>query len=242
MSGHSKWAKIHRKKGAADAKRGAIFTKLTNNITLAARQGGGDIDSNFKLRLAVEKAKQANMPKDNIERAIKKGTGELEGTTIEEITYEGFGPAGSAFMVEVVTDNKNRSAAEVKHIFAKYGGNLGGSGSVSWQFEQKGVILISAADYQTRREEIELELIDAGAEDIKEEDDSVEVVTKTEDLQKVKEAIEKLNLKIESADLEWIPKEEVNLENEEDKKKIEAFMEALDENSDVQEFYTNVSI
>lgn len=242
MSGHSKWATTHRKKELADAKRSSVFTKLSNNITLASRQGGGDIDTNFKLRLAVEKARQANMPKDNIDRAIKKGTGELEGTTIEEITYEGFGPAKSAFIVEVVTDNKNRIVAELKQIFSKNGGSMCASGGVSWQFEQKGVISFEPEGYMAKKEEIELELIDAGAEDIKEDGEYVEILTKIEDLQKVKESVEKFALKIESAGLEWVPKEEIKISSEEDKKKIENFMDALDDNSDVQDFYTNVNI
>lgn len=241
MSGHSKWATTHRKKEVVDAKRGAIFTKLSNNITLAARQGGKDIETNFKLRLAVEKAKQGNMPKDNIERAIKKGTGELEGVTIEEITYEGFGPAKSAFIVEVVTDNKNRTVADIKHLFSKHGGSLGANGSVAWQFEQKGVVLIPSAEYNEKKDEVELELIDAGAEDIKEDGEHVEILTKIKDLQKVKEVAEKLGLKVEFAGLEWLPKEGIEVGSD-DKGKIETFMEALDENSDVQDFYTNVDV
>lgn len=242
MSGHSKWATTHRKKELADARRSAVFTKFSNNITLAARQGGADIDLNFKLRLAVEKAREVNMPKDNIDRAIKKGTGELAGTIIEEITYEGFGPVKSAFIVEVLTDNKNRIVAEIKQIFSKHGGGLGASGGVSWQFAQKGVISVSVEGYAVKKEEIELELIDVGAEDIKEHEECVEILTKIEDLQKVKEAVDKFGLKIESAGLEWVPKEEIKIDNEEDKKKIENFMEALDDNSDVQNFYTNVII
>lgn len=242
MSGHSKWATTHRKKELADAKRSSIFTKFSNNITLAARQGGRDIDLNFKLRLAVEKAREVNMPKDNIERAIKKGTGELDGVMIEEITYEGFGPVKSAFIIEVVTDNRNRIVAELKQIFSKYGGGLCASGGVSWQFEQKGIISADVKDYATRKEEIELELIDAGAEDIKEHENYIEILAKVEDLQKVKEVADKFNLKIESAGLQWVPKEEIKINNEDDKKKIENFMEALDDNSDVQDFYTNVNV
>jgi YebC/PmpR family DNA-binding regulatory protein len=242
MSGHSKWATTHRKKEVADARRSAVFTKLSNNITFAARQGGGEIDSNFKLRLAVDKAKEANMPKDNIERAIKKGTGELEGATIEEITYEGFGPVKSAFIVEVVTDNKNRIVAELKHIFSKHGGSLGATGSVSWQFERKGVVSISSEDYQVKKGEIELDLIEAGAQDIKEHEDYVEIFTKIEDLQKVKEVADKFGLSTKSAGLEWVPKEEIGISGDEDRKRVEDFMEALDDNSDVQDFYTNISI
>ncbi|MFH1564686.1 MAG: YebC/PmpR family DNA-binding transcriptional regulator [bacterium] len=242
MSGHSKWATTHRKKELIDAKRSAIFTKFSNNIILAARQGGGDIDANFKLRLAIEKAREINMPKDNIDRAVKKGTGQLNGAVFEEIFYEGIGPAKSAFIVEVVSDNKNRIVAEIKQIFSKYGGNLCSSGCVSWQFEQKGVISFSAENYIKKREEIELGLIDAGAEDIKEREEVVEVLTAVPDLQKIKEAVEKFGLKIKSAALEWVPKEKVKIDNKEDKNKIENFMDALDDNSDVQNFYTNVDI
>lgn len=238
MSGHSKWATTHRKKELIDAKRGAIFTKLANNIALAARQGGGDIEMNFKLRLAVDKAKEANMPKDNIERAIKKGTGELEGITIEEITYEGFGPAGSAFMVEVVSDNRNRTASEMKHLFSDFGGSIG---TVGWQFEKRGIINIDAADYKKQKDNLELELIDAGADDIKEDEEVVEILTKVETLQKVREKLEQAKIKIKSAVLGWIPKEEVKLDDEA-RSKVEAFMEALDDNSDVQDFYTNVNL
>lgn len=242
MSGHSKWATTHRKKEILDSKKGAIFTKLSKNITIAAKHGGGDPESNFKLRLAVDKAKQVNMPKDNIEKAIKKGTGELEGTVIEEITYEGFGPAGSAFVVEVATDNRNRSASDIKHIFSKNSGNLGASGSVSWQFERKGVILADNSEFSKKKDELELELIDAGTEDIKENGEFVEIITKIEDLQKVKEVIDRAKIKIESANLEWLAKEEVKVDSEEDREQIEKFMEALDDNEDVQDFYTNVVI
>lgn len=242
MSGHSKWATTHRKKEILDSKKGAIFTKFSNNITLAARSGGGDEDTNFKLRLAIDKAKQVNMPKDNIERAIKKGTGELEGMVIEEITYEGFGPAGSAFIIEAVTDNRNRSSADIRHVFTKYGGNMGGSGAVSWQFDRKGLIIIPKKEYLAKKEEAELELIDAGADDIREKEEFVEVLTSIENFQKVKETADKLGLSIESADLEWIAKEEVVLTDEEAKQNIEKFMEALDALDDVQNFYTNISL
>ncbi|MFH1187314.1 MAG: YebC/PmpR family DNA-binding transcriptional regulator, partial [bacterium] len=201
-----------------------------------------DIDLNFKLRLAVDKAREVNMPKDNIDRAIKKGTGQLGGAQFEEILYEGIGPAKSAFIVEVVSDNKNRIVAEIKQIFSKYGGSLCASGGVSWQFDKKGVVSFGIEDYKKKKEEIELGLIDAGAEDIKEHEGVVEVLTSVPDLQKVKEAAEKFGLKIRSAALEWVAKEEIKIDNDEDRKKIENFMDALDDNSDVQNFYANVDI
>ncbi|MCW8822436.1 MAG: YebC/PmpR family DNA-binding transcriptional regulator, partial [Ignavibacteriaceae bacterium] len=175
MSGHSKWATIRRKKGALDAKRGKLFTKLIKELTIAAREGGGDLAGNPRLRLAVDNAKAANMPADNIERAIKKATGELEGTTISELTYEGYGPGGIALLVEVATDNKNRTVAEVRHLFSKHGGNMGESGSVAWMFEKKGVISLPK---QNKSEDDILEIVlNAGAEDLHTEDEFFEIQT-----------------------------------------------------------------
>ena len=173
MSGHSKWATIRRKKGALDAKRGKLFTKLIKELTIAAREGGGDPGGNPRLRLAIDNAKAANMPADNIERAIKKGTGELEGTTISELTYEGYGPGGIALLVEVATDNKNRTVAEVRHIFSRHSGNMGESGSVAWMFEKKGIITLPK---QGKSEDDIMELaLNAGAEDMKTEDEYFEI-------------------------------------------------------------------
>lgn len=239
MSGHSKWSKIKRQKGATDAKRGAIFTKLGNLITISSKEKGGDIETNFGLRMAVDKAKSANMPKDNIERAIKRGTGELAGETIEELTYEGFGPANSQFIIKSLTDNKNRSASGIRHIFTKYGGSFG---SVAWNFERKGVIRISKEKNKNiASDEFELEIIDAGAQDILKEDEGITIYTKIEDLKKIKDFLDEKNIEAESSDIEYIAKEGINI-NEEEKEKIEKFINELDDNEDIADYYTNVNI
>lgn len=239
MSGHSKWATTHRKKEAADAKRGAIFTKLANALTVAAREMGGDPETNFKLRLATERAKQANMPKDNIERAIKKGTGELEGVQIEEMIYEGFGPNGVALIIEALTDNKNRTVSEIKHVLAKHGGKLGSTNTVMWMFEKKGVLHINTQG--KNKEELQLKIIDLGADDVKEEDDGLTIYTKMEDFKEVKDKLEKEGLDIDYAEIEYVPKETVKVD-EETKTKIEKLFEDLDNLDDVNNFYTNAQI
>lgn len=241
MSGHSKWATTKRSKAIVDAKKGAIFTKYGNLITIAAKKGG-DPTTNFSLRMAMEKAREANMPKENIERAIKRGTGELAGAQIEELTYEGIGPAKSQFIVKCLTDNKNRTAAEIRHLFADAGGSLG---SVMWNFELKGVILITAEELQSKglinNDDFELELIDAGAQDVKKESDGATIYTKPEDLQKVKQFIESKSLKTESADIEHVAKEHSQLKDEE-KEKFQKFIDTLDSNEDITDYYTNISL
>ncbi len=240
MSGHSKWATIKRAKAVTDKKKGAAFTKLSKAVTLAAR-GGPDPMANFKLRLAIDKAKEANMPKDTIDRAIKRGTGELEGAIIEEITYEGFGPGGVAVIISTLTDNKNRTVSNIKHIFASNGGNMGNANSVMWMFERKGVIRVSVAGLdQAAKEELELKFIETGAQDIKEEDAFLAIHTTVENLQKTKDAVEKMNQKIESADLEFVPKELLNVDDA-TKQKLEGLFEALDSDDDVQDFYSNAN-
>ncbi len=241
MSGHSKWSTIKRAKAATDAKRGAIFTKIGNLITMAAREKGGNPETNFSLRIAIEKAKQANMPKENIERSVKRGTGELTGDKIEELLYEGFGPAKSQFIVKCLTDNKNRTAANVRHIFTKYGGSLG---TVAWNFEKKGAIRIMNEELKIKNldnENFELELIDAGTQDILQEDEGLTIYTKIEDLQKIKNFLENKNIKTESADIEYISKEDQEL-NKEEKEKIEKFIQDLEDNEDVADYYTNIII
>jgi len=236
MSGHSKWSKIHRQKGAADNKRGALFTKLGNAITIAAKTGGGDPDSNFKLRLAIDQAKTGSMPKDNIERAIKRGTGELAGGIIEAITYEGFGPEGTAFMIEALTDNRNRTSSAMKHILTKYGGSLGGPNSVAWIFSQKGIIRIKDIN-----DELELKLIDAGAADIVKEEDGVTVYTAPNDLKKIKEFLEQKNIGVEYAEVEQIAKEK-KVVPEDKKDKIQKLFDELDNNEDVNNYYSNAEV
>lgn len=240
MSGHSKWATTKRRKGAQDAKRGAIFTKIANIISIAAREKGGDLDTNFTLRMAVEKAKAANMPKENIERAIKRGTGELEGAEIVEYIYEGVGPANSQFIVKALSDNKNRTAAEIRHAFTKYGGALS---SVMWNFEQKGVIRISREVLDEKKiniEEFELELIDNGADDIKIEDEGVTIFTSFADLQGLKKYLDDKGIATESAEIEYIAKDEMTV-SEADVEKIQKFIDAIEESDDVADYYTNVA-
>lgn len=241
MSGHSKWSTIKRKKGVADAKRGAVFTKIANLIAIAAREKGGDLDTNFTLRMAVDKAKAANMPKDNVKRAIKRGTGELEGQQIEELIYEGIGPANSQFIVKAITDNKNRSAAAIRHAFSKLGGSLG---SVMWNFEQKGVIRIEKEvvdEYKLTSEEVELEMIDLGVEDVINSEDGMEITTALVDLQTVNKYFEDKRAKVESAELEYIAKDKVEI-SEVEKEKVEKLIDLLDECEDVGDWYTNVNL
>ncbi len=239
MSGHSKWATIKRKKGALDAKRGKMFTKLIKELTIAAREGGGDPSANPRLRLAVDNAKAANMPQDNIERAIKKATGELEGVTYHELTYEGYGPAGVAVLVEVATDNKNRIVAEVRHLFSKYGGSLGENGSVAWMFDRKGVISLPI---QGKSEDDIMEIIlDAGAEDLQSEEEYFEIQTPLESFEPVRKALADKDLTIENASLQWIAKNTVPVAGEE-AERVMKLIEGLEDNDDVQNVYSNADI
>ena len=236
MSGHSKWSTIKRKKAAADQKRGKIFTKLIKEITVAARQGGGDIDGNPRLRLAVDNAKSANMPLDNIDRAIKKATGALEGANYLELTYEGYGPGGVAILIESVTDNKNRTVAEVRHGLTKYGGSLGENGSVAWMFDRKGVISMPA---QGKTEDDLMELIlEAGAEDIQGEDDYFEITSAVEDFETVRKTIADAGLEIENASLQWIAKNSVEVTGE-TAEKLMKMIDMIEDSDDVQNVYTN---
>jgi len=240
MSGHSKWSSIKHKKGALDAKRGKIFTKLIKEITVAARMGGsGDVDANPRLRTAVAAAKSENMPKDNIERAIKKGTGELEGVDYEENTYEGYGPGGAAVFLESLTDNKNRAVADIRHIFAKCGGNLGENGCVAWMFDKKGYIVVdrSAIDEDSLMETA----LDAGAEDVREDDSNFEVITAPEDFEAVKEVIDENSIPYLDAEVTMLPQTATSLEGKEADQMIR-LMDMLDDCEDVQKVYTNADI
>jgi len=239
MSGHSKWATIKRKKGAADAKRGKIFTKLIKEITIAARQGGGDPAGNPRLRLAIDNAKAANMPADNVDRAIKKATGELEGVSYVELMYEGYGPGGVAILVEVATDNKNRTVAEVRHIFSKMGGSMGESGSVAWMFERKGIISIKR-DGKSEDEVMEI-VLDAGADDMQTEEDIFEVTTSLESFETVRKTLVDKSLEIENASLEWIAKNTLAVGGE-DAEKVVKIIESLEDNDDVQNVFSNADI
>lgn len=239
MSGHSKWATIKHKKGAADAKRGRIFTRLIKEITIAARMGGGDVEGNPRLRTAVTAAKTQNMPSDNITRAIKKGTGELAGVNYEEITFEGYGPGGVAVILETLTDSRNRTVAEVRHAFTKYNGNLGEQGCVSWMFEKKGIILFSK---ESVTEDALMEAaLDAGADDINDEGSMWEVLTRPGQLEAVKEGLIKKGFKPESAEVSMVPQTTVNLAGKEAATMLK-LMDALEELDDTQHAYANFDI
>ena len=239
MSGHSKWASIKHQKGVTDARRGQLFTKLTKEIIIAAREGGGNPEMNFRLRLGIQKARDANMPMDNIERAIKKGTGELEGGSLVELTLEGYGPNGVAILVNALSDNRNRAIQEVRSTFTKHGGSLGEAGSVAWMFDYKGVISLKAGDYDP--EELALSVMDTGAEDVKAEGDYVEIYTAPENLMKVREALESQNVEIENSEAMMIPKTMIELEDKAAGQLLK-LMEKLEDIDDVQNVYSNADI
>jgi YebC/PmpR family DNA-binding regulatory protein len=236
MSGHSKWHTIKHKKGALDAKRGKMFTKLIKEITIAARSGGADINGNARLRKAISDAKGQNMPNDTIDRAIKRGTGELGGDIIEEITYEGYGPGGVAIMVDSTTDNKNRTVGELRHLFSKNGGNLGEAGCVGWIFEKKGSIILEKGA-KSEEELFEL-VVGAGAEDLRDEGDTWQVLTKPEDFEAVTEAIKSAGLTTLSAEIERIPQNTVHLEGKDAQQMLKLY-EALEDHDDVQKVAAN---
>lgn len=240
MSGHSKWSTIKHKKSAQDAKRGRIFTRLTKEIMVAARLGGGDPAANPRLRAAIQAAKAENMPKDRIERAIKKGTGEIEGEKYEEIQYEGYGPGGVAVLIESMTDNRQRTVADLRHLFSKHGGNLGEPGSVAWMFEKKGLIIVekSAVDEET----LMTVALEAGAEDLDEEDDLWEVKTDPGAFEAVKEALEREGIPLQSAKVTMVPKNVVKVEDEKQVERLLKLMDALEDHGDVQNVYANFDI
>jgi YebC/PmpR family DNA-binding regulatory protein len=239
MSGHSKWANIKHRKGAADARRGKIFTKLIKEITVAARMGSGDISANPRLRNAVMAARAENMPKDNIERAIKKGTGELEGVNYEESTYEGYGPGGAAVFVESLSDNKNRAVSEIRHCFSKCGGNLGAAGCVAWMFDKKGYIVVEKADVS--EDKLMETALEAGAEDVREDGDNFEVICALEDFTGVKEAIDQAGIATVAAEVTMLPQNTTSLKGKEAEQMIR-LMDMLDNCDDVQKVYTNADI
>ncbi len=239
MSGHSKWASIKHKKAAVDTKRGKIFTKLIREITVVAKQGGGDPETNPKLRTVIQTAKAANMPADNIDRAIKKGTGELEGVTYEEVVYEGYGPQGVAILVHCLTDNKNRTASEIRSIFSKTNGNLAGAGSVAWIFEKKGLIVVPKANFS--EDQIMEIVLAAGAEDLTQAGDKFEITTNTHDFWAVKDALEKAHIPTESAEITMIPKNLAPV-TPEVVRSVLHLIEALEEHDDVQNVYANCDI
>lgn len=238
MSGHSKWSTIKHKKAATDAKRGKIFTRLTKELTVSAREGGGDPETNVRLRLAIDKAKAANMPKDNIERAIKRGTGELAGGELEEILYEGYAPHGIGVLIEVVTDNRNRAIAEVRHVFNKQGGNMAEAGAVSWQFTRKGYINISQ---DIDQDEIFLVAADAGADDVTFEDGLAEVYTNIEELQDVRAALEEAGFKCDEVSVIYDPNNPIELSSSESLQ-VMKLVEILEDLDDVQNVFTALDI
>ena len=239
MSGHSKWSSIKHKKGATDAKRGKAFSKLIKEITVAARLGGGDPASNPRLRTSIQAAKAENMPKDNIERAIKKGTGELEGVSFEEVNYEGYGPGGVAMLIDCLTDNKNRTVADIKHIFDRHGGSLGEPGCVAWMFEKKGLII---SEKEKVDEEKVLELaLDAGAEDVREDETGIEVITEPADFEVVKKAFDEAEVTYTLAEISMIPQNTINLEGKKAEQMLN-LMEAFEDNDDISHVYANFDI
>jgi YebC/PmpR family DNA-binding regulatory protein len=241
MSGHSKWSSIKHKKGAADAKRGKLFSKLSRAIIVAAREGGGDPDGNASLATAIQKARDASMPKDNIERAIARGAGTAtDGEVYETVTYEGYGPEGVAVFVEALTDNRNRTAADVRHVFAKHEGNLGTSGAVAWLFERKGVLIVPADGVD--EEDLMLVAADGGAEDVELDGSSFQVISAPDDLAALRAALDEAGIAYESAELTMLPKTTVSVEDESSAKKLVRLMDALEDNDDIQAVYANFDI
>jgi len=241
MSGHSKWSSIKHKKAAVDAKRGKVFSRISKELSVAARLGGGDPDMNPRLRVSMEKAKEANMPAENVKRAIQKGTGELPGATYEESTYEGYGPGGVAILLEIMTDNKNRTVGEIRHLLTKQGGNLGEAGCVAWMFDEKGYILVEKKTID--EDALMSQALDAGADDIKSdpEEENYEITTAPEDLNTVKDFLTEKNITINLAEVTQIPQNYVKLEGK-DAKKMLILMEALEDHDDVQNVYANFDI
>jgi len=239
MSGHSKWSSIKHKKGITDAKRGKLFTKLIKEITVATRLGGGDPDTNPRLRAAIATARAENMPKDNIKRAIKKGTGETGEVTYEEVYYEGYGPGGAAVLVESLTDNKKRAVADIRYIFSKSGGGLGEAGCVAWMFEKKGLFVFEKKE--TDEEALMEVVLDAGAEDIRDEESTIEVVTAPEDFEQVKKALDESNMRYLLAEITMIPKSTVKLEDKQAEQMLR-LMDSLEDSDDVQKVYSNFDI
>ncbi|OQY28512.1 MAG: YebC/PmpR family DNA-binding transcriptional regulator [Candidatus Cloacimonetes bacterium 4572_55] len=236
MSGHNKWSTIKHKKGKADAQRGRLFTRLIKEISVAAREGGGDPEGNPRLRTAILNARQSNMPTDNIDRAIKKGTGELPGVTYDEVVYEGYGPGGVALYLEVLTDNKNRTVAEIRHLIGKYGGNLGENGSVAWMFDRKGMIHVPADE--VTEDDVLMAVMDADAEDVKDEGESFVVITGVENFEEIKKALEKNGIKYSESALEMIPKTMTQISGKHASSLIK-LLERLEDHEDVQHIFSN---
>ncbi|NPV52052.1 MAG: YebC/PmpR family DNA-binding transcriptional regulator [Firmicutes bacterium] len=242
MSGHSKWANIKHKKAKADAMRGRVFTRVAREIIVAARQGGGDPEANFRLRMAIQKARDVNMPNESIVRAIKRGTGEGgEGSNYEELTYEGYGPGGVAVLLDVMTDNKNRTASDIRYIFSKHGGNLGEAGCVAWMFEKRGLITMNRSDTSLSEDDLMNYAVEAGAEDFKADEETVEIITNYEDLESVREFLASKGLKLATAEVTMVPKTTIPVSGKEARQVLE-LVESLEDHDDVQQVYANFDI
>jgi YebC/PmpR family DNA-binding regulatory protein len=242
MSGHSKWANIKHRKGRQDAVKGVAFTKLGRELIVAARAGGGNPEANFRLKIAVAKAKAANMPNDNIKRAIEKGAGAAEGANYEELTYEGYGPGGAAVIVKALTDNRNRTAGEIRHIFSKNGGNMGETGCVSWIFKEKGVLTVDKKESRQSLDDLMLLALELGAEDLQEEEDTIEIITPPEAFQAVKEGMEKAGVAFADSEVTMVPETTVEVRDLDQAKYVLRMMEALEDHDDVQNTFTNFEV
>ncbi len=242
MAGHSKWENIKRRKARVDAQKGKVFTRLAREIIVAAKEGGADLDANFRLRLAVQKAREANMPNDNINRAIQKGSGEGDALKLEQLYYEGYGPGGVAVLLEMVTDNRNRTAAEVRHIFSRHEGNMGESGCVAWMFERKGYLGIDKQEGLPSEDELMLLALEAGAEDFKDEDSSYAIITSTEDFETVKDVFVEQDLALAVTEITMLPTTTIRIEEAAEASKVLALLEALEEHEEVQNIYANFDI
>ncbi len=242
MAGHSKWANIKHRKSRMDAHKGKLFTKLAKEILVAAREGGDDLQANTRLRLAVQKARDANMPNDNINRCMQKGLGNLEGETYDEVVYEGYGPGGVAVLIEALTDNKNRTVAELRNVFSKNGGNMGEAGCVAWMFNRKGCLLVNKDNVSMDEDEFMLELLEAGADDVIEEEGEYSVLTAPEDLEKVREWLESKDIKTETAELTMNPVSNIDISEKAVGETVIKLMEMLEDNDDVQNVYSNFNL
>jgi len=242
MAGHSKWANVKHRKARVDAQKGKMFTKLAREIMVAAREGGADINTNFRLRLAVQKAREANMPGENINRAIQKGCGEGENISLEQLSYEGYGPGGVAVLLDIMTDNRNRTAAEVRHIFSRRGGNMGESGCVAWMFKRKGYLSIEKSRELPPEDDLMLLALEAGAEDFKDEESSYVIISSPEDFERLKEILTEKNIEFSTAEITMVPITTVKIEDPEEASRLLNLLEALEEHDDVQNVYANFDI
>lgn len=242
MAGHSKWANIKRRKARVDAQKGKIFTRVAREIIVAAKEGGADVETNFRLRLAVQNARDNNMPNDSIQRAIQRGSGELEGESYDEVNYEGYASGGVAVLLEAFTDNRNRTVAEIRHLFSRYGGNLGESGCVSWMFQRKGLFIVKQEQLPGSEDDLILIALEAGAEDVLEEDDIYSIITTPELYEEVKEHLQEQGITLESSEVTMLPQNTVEIEDPDEARRILGLMEALEDNEDVQNVYANFEI